>query len=46
MDLERQTADFKSNFSRVKGSQLFLFWPNVMMSNEDIFRYLGDEKDL
>ena len=46
MDLESQAADFKFNFSRVKGSQLFLFWPDFPMSNEGILSYVGDKKDL
>ena len=30
----------------MKGSQLFLFWPDFPMSNEGILSHLGYQKDL
>ena len=41
MDMEKQVAEFKFNFSRIKGRQLFLFWPYFLISNEGIIGYCG-----
>ena len=46
MDMETQATCFQFSFSRMKGSQLFLFLPDFPMSNESLLNYLGYEKDL